>query len=126
MHNACMQRCNSSLNKHKRGYIYSFKVRYLEYVINYTFIRISRNLHNLCNLHGKPQATCNFATLPSTLFSLFLLQIHVSTIGSAVHIYVSIVTTHYCLENNEDLNANLNSNIIYPFFQLLVERDHLT
>ena len=52
------------MNKHnKRGYIYSYKVRHLEYVINYSFIRILRNLHNLCNLHRKPQVTRNFATL---------------------------------------------------------------
>ena len=52
------------INKHnKRGYIYSFKVRHLEYVINYSFIRILRNLHNLCNLQRKPQVTRNFATL---------------------------------------------------------------
>ena len=49
------------INKHnKRGYIYSFKVRHLEYVINYSFRRF---LRNLCNLHRKPQVARNFSTL---------------------------------------------------------------
>ena len=40
------------INKHKkRDYIYSFKVRHLEYVINYSF---QRNSRNFCNLHRKP------------------------------------------------------------------------
>ena len=46
--------------------MYSFKVRHLEYVINYRFIRNSRNLFNL---HRKLQVTCNFATLVINLES---------------------------------------------------------
>ena len=54
------------IKKHNKiGYIYCFNVRRLEYVINYSFIRILRDLHNLCNLHRKPQVTRNFATLPA-------------------------------------------------------------
>ena len=38
------------MNKHnKRGYIYSFKVRHLEYVINYSFIRIYV-IYIICNV----------------------------------------------------------------------------
>ena len=49
------------INKHnKRGYTYSFKVHHLQYVINYSFLRVLRNLRNL---HRKPQVTRNFATL---------------------------------------------------------------
>ena len=40
--------------------MYPFNVRHLEYVINYSSLRI---LRNLCNLHRKPQVTPNFATL---------------------------------------------------------------
>ena len=43
-----------------KSYIYSFKVRHLEYVINYSCLRLLRNLYNL---HRKPRVTRNFATL---------------------------------------------------------------
>ena len=53
-----IQNIINGMNKHNnRGYIYSFKVRHIEYVINYSFIRILRNLHR------KLQVTRNFATL---------------------------------------------------------------
>ena len=40
--------------RHRIGkpFIYFFKVRRLEYVTNYSFLRILRNLSNLCNLHS--------------------------------------------------------------------------
>ena len=61
------------ISKHnKRGYIYSFKVRHLEYVINYSFllfyvIYVTHVIYVtyviFCNLHRKPQVTRNFTTL---------------------------------------------------------------
>ena len=55
------------INKHnKRGHIYFFKVCHLEYVINYSFLLILRNLRNLCNLHIKFQVMRNFETLRET------------------------------------------------------------
>ena len=51
------------INKHnKRDYTYFCKVRYLEYVINYSF---RRRIRKSRNLHGKPQVTRSFATLGS-------------------------------------------------------------
>ena len=66
-----MQNINIIIRINKQnmgGYIYSFKVRHLEYVINYSFLRISRNL---CNLHKKPPVTRNFATLTQTQTCLY-------------------------------------------------------
>ena len=54
----------NGINKHnKRDYTYSFEVRYLEYVINYSFRCKLRILRIMRNLHGKPQVTRNCATL---------------------------------------------------------------
>ena len=100
----------NGMNKHnKRGYTYSFQVRHLEYVINYSFLR------HLRNLHRKPQVTRNFATL-IPIYEVFDCKIFKSfSLHCSLLLTMVISLEYFTIYNIEKTNSCIDSFIFYLY-----------